>query len=87
MSDLHYFLLEYNRRDGTLDVSEFTENAEASAALHERETNRAPEVEVVLFMARSLEDLKHTHSRFFKSLDELVDDLRSAVGAEATGDD
>lgn len=87
MTDLHYFLLEYNRRDGDLVVSEFAENDEATAALHEKETNRAPDVEVVLFMARSLDDLKHTHSRFFKSLEELVEDFQSAVGAQATGDD
>ena len=87
MSELRYFLLELDHRSGDLVVSEYGENEEATAALHERESRREPEVEVVLFMAHSLDDLKRTHSRFFKSLKELVKDFQSAVGAEATGDD
>jgi hypothetical protein len=85
MADLHYFLLEKNHKTGKLGVSEFTEKADADSALFDRESNRLPEVEVVLFMAWSLDDLKHTHSRFFKTLDEMVDDFRAAAGVSTNG--
>lgn len=87
MTGLHYFLLENDRQSGELVVSEYTDKTEAASALHEKETNRAPEVEVVLFMARSLDDLKRTHSRFFKSLGEMVKDLQIAATADTTGSD
>jgi hypothetical protein len=80
--DLKYFLLEYNRRTRDLVVSEFIENEEATAVHNRTERNRLPEVEVVLFMARSLDDLKVTHSRFFKSFDELIGDLQATVAAD-----
>jgi len=80
MADLHYFLLEKDHASGGLVVTEFYEKSEADVALHERESARAPDVEVVLFMSRSLDDLKRTHSRFFKTLGERVGELEVAAG-------
>jgi hypothetical protein len=81
VSELHYFLFEYDRRTGDLEVSEFTDEPEATAALHVKETAREQHVEVVLLLARSLDDLKITHSRFFKNLKELEEDLLAGFAA------
>jgi|tagenome__1003787_1003787.scaffolds.fasta_scaffold17383525_2 hypothetical protein len=79
------FLMQYDRRSGDLEVTEFVgESArqEALAARVRAESTRASEdVEVVVLSADSLDQLKRTHGRYFKSAPEL---LREAIALEDT---
>jgi hypothetical protein len=79
------FLMQYDRRSGDLEVTEFVgESAreEALAARVQAESTRASEdVEVVVLSADSLDELKRTHGRYFKSASEL---LREAIALEDT---
>lgn len=67
--------MQYDRRSGDLEVTEFVgESAreEALAARVQAESTRASEdVEVVVLSADSLDELKRTHGRYFKSAPEL----------------
>lgn len=72
---MKHFVIVFNRSKGEIidSVIEFSEG-ERSAALSkrfelERTYNSRPEVEVVSLGAASLDDLKRTHTRYFK--DEL----------------
>lgn len=73
---MRYFLIVYDQASGIrLDLVPFAE-AERDRALaarfaREREMSDRPDIEVVLLAAESLEDLKRTHSRYFKSLEEI----------------
>lgn len=77
------FLIEYNRSTGTRKLAEFDE---ASQAIRQRiiaETeNTDPNVEIVVIGAPSLDDLKITHSRYFKP-DELLAPADWATTIEA----
>lgn len=77
------FLMRYDRRTGDLEVTEFAgENArqDALTARVQAESERASaDVEVVVLAADSLDELKRTHGRYFKSVPELV---RSALQAD-----
>jgi hypothetical protein len=75
---MRYFLLVYDRRGRRLikDVKEYPE-AELNEAMNERfrierEGALGDEIEVVVLGADSRERLEETHSRYFKSLDELA---------------
>lgn len=76
------FLMQYNRRTGHLDVTEFvgdTAREEAMAARVDAEDSRpSPDIEVVVLTANSLDDLKVTHGRYFFTPTELV---RNALAA------
>jgi hypothetical protein len=75
------FLLRYHRRTGELEVTEFTGARARSDALSARLSAEAertdPDVEINSLSADSLEDLKHTHGRYFHSPSELI---RNALG-------
>ncbi len=79
------FLMQYDRRTGDLEVTEFVgEHAreEALAARVQAEAERASEdLEVVVLAADTLEELKRTHGRYFRSASELV---REAITLEDT---
>jgi hypothetical protein len=70
------FLMQYNRRTGDLDVTEFAgaqARREAIAARVDAEETRASEdIEVIVLTADSLDDLKATHGRYFYTPEELV---------------
>lgn len=73
-----YFLLVYDRRRGRLlrPVAQFG-SADREAVLREREALIAeriddPNIEVVLLSARSVDDLRRTHARYFKTVGELT---------------
>lgn len=75
---MSYFLLVYDRAQGRLtrDVEQFSET-ERQAALRKRfklelDEREHPDVEVVLLGADSLDALKLTHARYFKTFGELV---------------
>lgn len=52
---------------------------EALALLGERERERAPHVEVVLLSARSLDDLRITHGRYFMDEVAIARQLRETL--------
>ena len=70
------FLVVYNQRTRAVRVTEFGEGDRALAVTRRvelvREHRDEPEVEVVLLGAKSIEALKETHGRYFRSLDELI---------------
>ncbi|HTJ71169.1 MAG TPA: hypothetical protein VL551_26735 [Actinospica sp.] len=64
------FLLIFNRRTGERsELREFDEYQEAMRARFaaEREHKLEPDVEVVVLTARSEQELRATHSRYFQS--------------------
>lgn len=80
---MKFFVLAFDRsRDRLLHCSEFTEIDQALAALRIEETARQPEVEVVLLMGTSIEDLKITHGRYFMSPMDLVERWRARLLAD-----
>lgn len=66
-----YFLIEHNRITKKTDVKEYKEYTKAARESLKRERlhyiNGKHEMEVVVFEAKSLEQLKRTHSRYFAS--------------------
>ena len=70
---MSYFLMEYNRKTETPSLSRFEDSSEALAALSIREAGRRPEVEVVLLIADSVEQLKRTHGRYFMTIPEMAE--------------
>jgi hypothetical protein len=72
---MSYFLIVYDRPSGKqLDLKEFSSREEATHERFEREIAELGHsgVEVVVLGASSLEKLKKTHSRYFKSLEQLA---------------
>ena len=67
---MKYFLLVYDKRRGKILEQREYPVAAASTALADRNTSlhefRGRDVEVVLLGARSIEDLKKTHGRYFR---------------------
>ena len=85
-----YFLLEYNRLSERAEVTAYADAADALKVLSAREGAKAPEVEVVLLMADSVEQLKRTHSRYFLSAQqmflsaqEMMDNLKGSLALPA----
>lgn len=80
------FLMQYDRRTGDLEVTEFAgERAreEALAARVQAELSRpSADVEVVVLSADSLGELRQTHGRYFRSAVELI---RDALDDEVAG--
>jgi hypothetical protein len=69
------FLLVFNRRTGALsDLRKFDEYLDAMRARFaaEREHKQETDVEVVVLTARSEQELRATHSRYFRAEGELV---------------
>jgi hypothetical protein len=80
-----YFLLVYRRSAGRLAEPPQDLGSDRDAALRvrferERRERADPDVEVVVLGAASLDALKRTHARYFKTFDELVSDLDHALG-------
>lgn len=71
------YLLVYDRRRGALlrSAEELPSNVSAIRERRRLEFEYAarPEVEVVVLTARSEDDLRRTHSRFFSGLQEMTD--------------
>lgn len=79
-----YFLMEYDRLAARAHVIRFGDRDTALAALRQRESSREPHVEVVLFIADSLAQLKKTHSRYFSTPEQvrrLDDEIRRLTGS------
>lgn len=74
---MRYFLLVYDkRREELLERFEYLITSRADAQKDRRRLQRqffdVPEVEVVLLGAEQFDDLKKTHSRYFKTRAELA---------------
>lgn len=70
-----YFLIHYDRPAGELlSVQEYADDEadQAYADVNAQETAKPAHVEVVLLSARSLDDLKRTHGRYFKTAREIA---------------
>lgn len=84
-----YYLIEHNRTAKTTDWFEYSDYQAARLASFEKEQRYAlaskDEIEVVVFEADSLEDLKQTHSRYFVESEKKSDttDAVIAVGLVA----
>ena len=93
---MKYFLLEFDRRENRPNWTTFDDKRLALDALRTTEAARQDHVEVVLLMARSLDDLRMTHSRYFpgelerslntdRRLDQALSDaVVKAIGAQAS---
>lgn len=60
------YVIEYDRRSGTVVVEEFLDRMEATRARLDRTRARASrDIEVVTVNSRSEESLRRSHSRYF----------------------
>jgi hypothetical protein len=71
------FLLIYNRRSGQLvSIDEFEPGRDADALARRFELERTyqddPDIEIVTLGAESLQSLKRTHGRYFRTVEELI---------------
>jgi len=64
-----YYLIEHNRTSKKTQCTEYSDYTSAQRASLQKEQqyflNRQHEMEVVVFEANSIDDLKRTHSRYF----------------------
>jgi len=79
-----YYLIEHNRTTKATTCNEYTNYTEAQmACLHKEQhffSENKHEMEVVVFEANSLADLKRTHSRYFAKPENNTTDALLAVG-------
>ena len=84
-----YYLIEHNRTTKTTDWFECSDYQKARRDCFEKEQQyvleNKDEIEVVIFEADSLEDLKQTHSRYFVQSEQNSDktDTVIAIGLVA----
>lgn len=75
------FLVIYNRRTGESTVRTFSaargREAVAERFRQERLHRGDPDVEVVVLVSGSKEELMATHSRYFRSAHEILEDAAS----------
>ncbi len=84
---MSHFLLRYDRKRGLLEsIESFTDSTEATARRFELELAYfdQPDVEVIVLSASSEEDLRRTHSRFFRTLRQLTDQLGHQLTSTGT---
>lgn len=72
---MRFFLTQYDRTARQAHVTAFDDEAEALRELRLREAAREPNVEVVLLMARSEDDLRRTHARYFSGIEALFEEV------------
>jgi hypothetical protein len=79
------FLLVYDRLSGALTVQEFSDAPAAMAARMKQESEAGPNTEVVVLSSDSESSLRQTHSRYFQSVSEILqnsgDILRSGLAS------
>ena len=77
------FLLVYRRSTAALiecrDLGEDRAKAQAERFSIEKRERNDPDVEVVILSAASKDALINTHSRYFKTMSELVSDLSAGI--------
>lgn len=71
------FLVVYNRRTGANSLQEFPEGSGREAIrqrfAQERLHRSDPDIEVVVLGSNSREELLNTHSRYFRSAEEILE--------------
>jgi spore cortex formation protein SpoVR/YcgB (stage V sporulation) len=76
------FLVVYNRRTGASTVQEFAAGRGREAIRERFALERAhrgePDIEIVVLGSRSREELLKTHSRYFRSVAEIVKNAATA---------
>ena len=81
-----YYLIEHNRTTKTTDWFEYSDYQEARRVCFEKEQQYAlenkNEIEVVVFEAESLEDLKQTHSRYFVQSEKDSDTKDTVIAVD-----
>ena len=77
---MKYFLVEFDRIRNDAVWVDFDNAPAAMAALAAREASRQPQVEVVLFIADSLDALRKTHGRYFRDVVGLAADVSQSLG-------
>ena len=81
-----YYLIEHNRTTKTTDWFEYSDYQEAWRACFEKEQQYASEnkneIEVVIFEAESLGDLKQTHSRYFVQSEKDSDTTDTVIAVD-----
>ena len=81
-----YYLIEHNRTTKTTDWFEYSDYQEARRACFEKEHQYAlankNEIEVVIFEADSLKDLKQTHSRYFVESEQIPDTTDTVIAVD-----
>ena len=87
---MKHFLLQYRRSTGRLlDLRDLGEDRSKALALRfaaEKELRTDPDVEVVILAAQTRDALIHTHSRYFKTLSQLTDELSSTADKDTCPD-
>jgi len=77
-----YYLIEHNRISKNTQCSEFGDYASAQSTGLQKEqqylSNHRHEMEVVVFEANSIDELKRTHSRYFVE-DEPADNTAGTL--------
>jgi hypothetical protein len=80
---VNHFLIVYRRSTGELlefaDLGKDQAGADSRRFEHEQREKDDPDVEVVILSASSRAALQQTHSRYFKTMRELVTDLSDAL--------
>ena len=81
-----YYLIEHNRTTKTTDCFEYSDYQKAWRVCFEKEQQYAlenkNEIEVVVFEAESLEDLKQTHSRYFVQSEKDSDTADTVIAVD-----
>lgn len=73
-----FFLIQYDRPAGKIPaLQEYALREEAYARRNDLERSKEAHIKVVVLEGGSLEDIKRTHSRYFLTLEELIDRLAS----------
>jgi hypothetical protein len=83
LKTLRHYLLVYDRSTGKLvecrDLGEDRSGALAQRFAIEKRERSHPDIEVVVLSADSLETLRSTHSRYFRTMSELTSDFSAGV--------
>lgn len=69
---MKHFAIEYHRPTGELKIQEFSDPELALAARFDAESRLSTDWEVITLMASSLEAIKKTHSRYFFTAGEIL---------------
>lgn len=84
-----YFLIEHNRTSKQTQWSQYRDYASAQMAGLQKEQqhfqNNHHEMEVVVFEANSIDDLKRTHSRYFVAESKENDDASALLAVGLVG--
>ena len=81
-----YYLIEHNRTTKTTECSEYSDYQKVWHDCFKKEQQYVledkDEIEVVVFEADSLEDLKQTHSRYFVQSEKNSDTTNTVIAVD-----